>query len=578
MSFTLKNFVGGLNNRDYVQEENQAMKLMNMAFNDSGVMEKRKGTQLFDEFTADGPITWIDEFKPQNEAHVLIRASKTKMYVGDVLLRETPKQVHGLNHSGKYFFCDSTGLYAYGKFDEEASTYVKHVGTPIADYTLMQVVSPPDGFTALGNEHTEGVRVIDYTNRKVWYEPCTQEMKDTFKGANVVPKGTRFITNREGRLYIAGDDEDDDTVAITDTGNPYYFPAVLPLQLPPNSDRISGLSVFNDVVVVGRRLDMHAIIGDTNRTDAGLPVFELKKLNAHCGFASQRSVVNAHNYLFYLGADMQFYALRDVSTSSDALSTTVISKDLDLRGVPLNLKEEDMWHTTGVFFNNCYIVTFGDKILYYNYLYQAWTVYEHINATSLYVLFTTLMMGNQQGNIVIHSNDYLDLGKPYKAYWTSKWFDMSDANAFKMYKDFFITSRSVKGETSQVKVLFEVDYENEEAFYDVTSKHSVYGESVWGDVYVNRDINVSLPFFVHRRGRQIRITFSNSDYIFATVPTVADLKHIHGIYDGILVYVEEKSSYYTHRDLKWSETNLTYYNQGMCVLQISGEYEFKWKR
>ena len=56
----------------------------------------------------------------------------------------------------------------------------------------MEVVSPADEHTRLGTEHIEGVLNVDYTDKKVFYEPCENEFIDVYKGANKIPDGVKF--------------------------------------------------------------------------------------------------------------------------------------------------------------------------------------------------------------------------------------------------------------------------------------------------------------------------------------------------------------------------------------------------
>lgn len=577
LSFSLNNFVGGLNNRDQVPSENEATDVMNMAFTQDGLIEKRNGTNPYDDLQLEKPITFIDQFKPHKEAPVLLRATESEVYLNDVLLRVNEGQMYGLNYEGRYFFCDSSGLYVYGRFEQEAGTYIKIKGTQTTDYVLMKVSNPPETFTALDKTHTEGVLNIDFDARTVWYEPCQNEIEDTFKGANVLPENPRFIVNREGRLYLAGSDDNDDTIYITDSGNPFYFPVVLSLQLPPNSDRITGLCIYNDSLVVGRRMDIHVITGDTNRTDTGLPVYEVNRLSTHTGVANQRTMINAHDYLFFLGTDSQFYAIRNTEMISDVLATQVISKTVDIHSKPISVKKEDIWASSGYFFKDCYYIAIGDKVLVYNYKHRAWTVYNHINVTSFYSVIDILFMGTENGKIVVPSDDYLDSGFPFQAYWRSKWFDMDNPNAYKMFRDFFLVSKSSQEYVSRVNVLFEVDYEDAKDVANIVSQYSVYGKSVWGDIYVNRDINMSLPFFVFKRGRQIRISFSNGWDVIEEVETLAQAP-VANIRDGAVIYVKGEEKFYILEEAKWRIYEEEEYNQGMCVVQISGEYEVKWKR
>jgi hypothetical protein len=63
--FSLNNFSGGLNNNasDVVIKENQASDLLNMDFNDEGLMEKRKGFEKKSTFDYGGDIKFIDKFR-----------------------------------------------------------------------------------------------------------------------------------------------------------------------------------------------------------------------------------------------------------------------------------------------------------------------------------------------------------------------------------------------------------------------------------------------------------------------------------------------------------------------------------
>lgn len=576
-SFNLTDFVGGLNNRENIIDENQCSSVMNMAFTPDGVMMKRKGITWFDDFEINDPVTYIDQYAPNKEVMTLIRASNKEMYMDGTLIRNLGGQMKGVNFEGRYFFADSAGFWCYGKFEEPSGTYIQHIGTPSSNFALMEVIPPPFDYTPLGNTHVQGKRVYDWNQRKVWYEPCQLELEDTFKQGNIVPNKPRFVVAKEGRLYVAGTDDNDDTVYITDVGNPFYFPSALGLQVTPNADRITGLAIYNNAIIIGRRMDMYAIRGNTNRTDSSGELFRIITLNTHFGVANQRCMINAHNFLFFLGTDSQFYALRYVEGSTDTLQTQVISKTVDIHNAPISVSKDDIWYSSAQFYDDHLYVSLGDKVLVYSYLRQAWTVYNNIKATSFYALFNTLLIGTSEGRIVIQGTNYLDNGVPYQAHWTSKWFDMGDANAFKMFRDFFIVTKSEEGFNSSVNMEFQVDYFNTERVTTLQTKFSVWGESVYGDLFITRAINQSSPFMIFQRGRQIRVTFKNAEFINQKVDTEEELELIQGIYDGMLVQVGE-DRLFRHENFDWIETNANYYNENMSILQLSGEYEFKWKR
>ena len=228
--FSLKNFVGGLNNRSELMQENQCADVMNMAFYTDDVMEKRRGSTYFDTMAIGGPVTFIDEFKPYNEPEIMVRASKTELWVGNTKVANVAGQVMGTNYMGKYFFADSDKLRAYGRFPTEGGTYVKIQGEATSNYVLMEVVNPPNNFTPLDTSHVRGVTVYDYTNRKVWYEPCQNEIEDTFKTGNVIPEKVLWngrVTAYERGIITAYDNDMVvrflDKVIVKDDGYEVWF-------------------------------------------------------------------------------------------------------------------------------------------------------------------------------------------------------------------------------------------------------------------------------------------------------------------------------------------------------------------
>ena len=79
------------------------------------------------------------------------------------------------------------------------------------------------------------------------------------------------------RLYATGNPNDPNMVYISDILNPYYFPASLPVQLPPDGDRVTCMRVFNDSIIFGRENDVYVLSGNTNRDTS--ESYLLKKLN-----------------------------------------------------------------------------------------------------------------------------------------------------------------------------------------------------------------------------------------------------------------------------------------------------------
>ena len=540
INFSLQDFSGGLCNRSDQLMDNEASDLLNMDFADDTLMEKRKGQMYFDYHTMpDGDaVVFIDEYKPHQDDDVLIRASENHLYIETEVLTDLQGKPHGTNHDGYYMFSDGDKLYAYGWFQQEGGTYIRIEGDAINDYVLLEVVSPPDGHTQLGAEHVQGVTVVDYENFKVWYEPCENEFEDTYKGPNVVPEGTKFIASHNGRLYLAGSERQDDMVFISDARSPFYFPEAVPIQLPPNSDRIVMLARFDDSLVVGRTQDVHAIFGSTNNPETGLEPFQLRRVNTHTGFASQDSAVTAHNYLFFLGSDGNAYALGSTRIEERQLSTQIISKRIDLKKYPIEWTDEEITSATSIFHDDKWYIAAGSKVLVYSYRHMAWTLFDNFYATSFYVLDNELIWGRVDGETACFAQEtYVDFGTAYQAYWYSKYFDMDEANTFKHFREVFVVAHTFTEHDSIIDLRFEIDYQEVKERVSIVNNLSVWGVSKWGDKWINRIINESVPLHIGKRGRNIRFKLSNGFFIHDIVDDYADLETVEGRIHGVVVLV-----------------------------------------
>ena len=577
-TFTLNNFVGGLNNRSEILQPNQCSDVLNMTFADDTVMEKRRGSTIVDTLRLNGELVFIDEYKPYNDTDVLIRATKTEIYVGNMKVANIKGQITGVNFAGKYFFADGEKFYVWGKFPQRSTTYEEVIGTPDANYLLMEVVNPPQGFTPLGTEHTRGKVKYDYTNRKVWYEPCQNEIEDPYKKSNVLPQNPRYIVVHNGRLFISGSKKDNDNVFISDLNNPYYFPVSLPMQLPPNSDKIVGLHVYDDSVVVGREEDIYVITGMTNRTDMGVPVFRLKKINTHTGFANHYAVNVAHNYLFFMGSDGNAYALSSIQGNERALASSILSRTIDFFRPPVNLTKQDIYEASSIFFDDKWYITMKDKIMIYSYRHQAWTMYNNLHARSFYKFNNVLFWGNKDGQLCMPSEDHLDQGEPYEAYWSSKTFDMGEPSYYKQFKDFFIIAHTFDNFNSDIGVTFEIDHIIVKENFLIKNQKSIWGKSRFGDRFINNNVNASLPFSIGRRGRTIRFIFRNGFEIGTPVSTVDELDGYLGKKEGLLVKVTSTNQYFSFINGTWVEQTMENLNQTIRIYSVNGDYELRGKR
>lgn len=576
-SFSLKDFSGGLNNRSDEVADNQLTDVLNMMFSDETLLETRQGQRYYSAFEYDGAIVYMDEYRPYVGNPQMVVATPTTVYFDDVAVKTVTGKITGITHEGLYYFADGDKLYCYGKFPSVDTTYVDIIGTPVDTYVVMEIVSPGT-YTPLDNTHQQGVTAYDYTDYKIYYMPCTNELNDTYKGANVVPSGVKFIISHKGRLFVSGQDNDDDNVFIGDIRSNFYFPVYLPIQVPPDSDKIKGLIVYDDDVVVGRGRDLYSISGDTNRTDAGVEVFTLRKINTHTGLAGLDTMDVAHNYLFYFGADGSAYALDATRGEYKVVRSTILSKFIDVFKTPIGWTIEDLQNAHSIYHNDFWYVSNAGKTLVYSYRRQSWLLFDNMNVTCFYVKDNQLIWGNSIGRISEFYDGYMDYGLPYLSFFYTKNFNMGDANSFKQYKEIFLVARTYNDYNSDIRIRTEIDYADVKESVTIDNKISIWGEAVFGDRFINRNINDTYPIIIGRRGRNIRFKISNRFYTHGQVDYIADLEYYIGRIEGVVVYVLEDSSYYRYTDRQWEKLTQADIEQKMKIYQINGIYEMRGRR
>lgn len=516
-SHVLQVFNGGINNVNE-PSSTQAYDLINMSFSDSSLMEKRTGLINTGKVTAMSsslPITLIDEFKPYVGENKLITANNVALYVDNVLLTAVQGQVRGTTFMNKYWFVDGVDIFIYD-------------GT-----TVKKLKNPPVGFTPAVAPATVGVWGSNATH--LWYEPCKAEMEDAFKGANVIPIAPRYICARKNRLYLAGCKDDVQNVFISDIQNAFYFPVTLPLQYNPNGEKITGLKEFMDQVIVGKSESVWAIYGSTNRLDNPDELFVAKQVATHAGVYCQESMQLMHNYLVFMGNDGVIYKMTTPNTDVRLITTTVLSKTLDISKFPLFIKRDSSMICYGaVYFNDEYWIRINDKVLVYNYQYMSWTIYDSLDAHYFFNLNGMRVIGDGKGRILrqkIYFNyidettapeiveesshafsDYTSTEmKAIPAFWKTKRMDMDMPAYYKFFRDIFVVTSTYRTINAYVDMLFEVDYDDFESSFRISNRVAIFGISLFGERFLSKDITQSIPTRIGRRGRYLSITLRNND-------------------------------------------------------------------
>jgi hypothetical protein len=540
-------------------------------------MEKRKGYSRYNETLYPGGIEYLDTFKTK-EIEVMMVCTPTKLYADGLEICTVNKTIVGLTYLNNYYFVDGENIRVFGKMPQTPSSHIVLIGTPINEYKVFTIVNPPTGFTPLAKPAIFGKWNYDYDYSNIWYEPCQNELEDTYKGANLLPTSPTIIAMHGDRLYMNGDAVNPGNVFITDVQNAFYMPVGLPIQMPPNGQEINSMSVYMDSLVVGRKTDVNIIYGNTNRTTLDSGIFTRKSMNVHCGMANHNATSLAHDMLFYLGDDGIVYRMITPQSDIKTLSTRVISSSLDLKTYPINLTQDKFREMTSLFHDELYYLFHKDVTLVYSYKYQAWTIYKGLSITCATVKDDVIYFGGSDGYVYIQNNDYNDNDMPYPAYWGGKRLDFGTSSNYKQFKDIYVVAHVFDNYKSDIRIRYEIDYVDVQQIAEIKNQISKWGNTLWGDRFITRNISPSLPINIGRRGRKLRINIMNGyivDNVFTTYENM-----INQIYPvtGQLYKALDVNKFYFYNIGVYTEIDRSELFQPMKVYEINGEYQIKEKR
>jgi hypothetical protein len=580
--FIVNSFSGGLINdvTHSLMKDNQSPDMLNMAFKDDGIMEKRRGFIKYEEIThPNGNVTYLDTFHKLDGSDLLItqilEEAVKKVYVDGVFLCDVAGQIQGANYLGKYYFVDGDKLRVY-----DGTTVKTVVGTP-GGYT------PPEGDVRAKGE-------VKSDSTSIWYEPCAKELEDALLGLNMIPPKPTLCVVSKDRLVLSGSLDNKNYVYLSDVFNPVYFPASLPVQPAPTGDKITGLYFFMDSLVIAREEDIYVLYGNS-LDGAGAEAFRLKKINTHTGMPNQFCASIAHNYLFYVGTDGKAYRMHTTQTNTDVLATAVLSRGVNFLSSPINMQLsniKDVKTHFSVVDGNWYVNIYG-KILVYNYTSMAWTIWTNNRSTMCKSHKNKLVFATSYGLLAYPRNaeeaeafgvenyeyqDYdqlLDVPMPYKCYWHSRTLDMGTPTRYKQFRDIFVVAHTYNNYIADVNVNFQTDYTDVLGSMNVINMISRWGKAIFGDRFISRNIVRSEPFVIGQRGKVFAFIFGNGYEVSSTSNTLAELiartdtRHDH------VYYIISTNKFYIKRIGAFEEIAPETLFQPLKIYEVSGLYELR---
>ena len=446
-------------------------------------------------------------------------------------------------------------------------------------------------------DHKAGTPIIIFPNSELyqyigewkddgtykWYEPCTHEVRSAYYGVNVVPPKPTHICYNKKRVIISGGDDERHIIYMSEENNPYYFPVTNGLALPNTGEEICGIASFHDSLVFARAHDMYVVYGDTNNPEFG-DVFTMQKITTHTGCASGDSMRVVHNYLFYLGTDGIVYRMHTTNTDVRMLATSVISQTLNLFKEPLNFTLEEIGKANATFTNENYYLSIGKKVLVYSYRFMAWTVFDRLDALYMYNYNEELIWSKANRIMHFDKTTFLDEGIDFNCYWESKLFDLDAPVNYKYFKYISLVFDTYEHFDSTAKLIFEIDYEDVKLNHIFKNAVSRWGKAKWGvDRFATRNISKSLPIYVGRRGRLVKVKVHNGNNVKHVVNSMEELNSTLPETDSV-AYVKNISKHFKYiyqgeeHGLGWVELTNEEINQPIKLYNIEIEYSLRGRR
>ena len=548
-TFRINDFTGGINNTTTETriKLNEASDMLNVRFEQDGLLKKRGGFTVDKKFSElltgiAGSILRVFPIEPSstNEKGYLLLVDGTKMVY--ITTKGKVKQIpwsrkandvpiDGCQFGDNFIFVDGGIHINFFKIEElEGSGKAWH-------YLVTKPWGTPKPSPSYKGEYLEKPYTGAEDRAKYYcYQPSQMELEDGYKGSNECDYFyATMVRVYKDRLILTGNVGREahnrapvpNMVYISDTMNFAYFPASLPIQVPPTGDKITCLRPFNDSLIIGRKDDVYSLTGNTNRTTSGGDLFTLKKINTHTGIANNYSADIVFNYLFYVGSDGNCYKLKSTSTSELLLNTQQINTKVDFTLPPFNkdLREVQQSHTAFDPVRGEWHVQVGNDTFIYNYRNFAWVRWRGVECVQFIASLDKFYYIKHDGsfNLVddnimydVHS-DNPEIKIPIQMFWASKNIDFDMPSRVKQIRDTFLISEIVGEEPSTIKILYETDY------VAVTKEHTINNEiakwnmAMWDTHrFVSKNIIRSLPIIVGRRCRNFKVFIQNG-YNFTSV-------------------------------------------------------------
>lgn len=269
------------------------------------------------------------------------------------------------------------------------------------------------------------------------------------------PTGPAFVEVFKNRVFLAGDETNPTKLSYSALANPEDWHTIDDagwVEVGLNDgQKITALKAFFDVLLIFKEHSIYALTGSSGDPTSD-DYFYLRPVNSSIGAASNRSIVQVGNDLFFLSYS-GIYGLRGVQSFGDLNVINISFKIQPLidglnkanlaKSFAINdIEEGRIW-----FFVSTGSSTKNDQVLIYDYVLDAWTRRSgfSVNCGILYkdaaAATERMLTGAYNGFIYHQKQGYSYAGQPIQAYYTTPWLDLSNYRCRKKVRDIqFITA------------------------------------------------------------------------------------------------------------------------------------------
>lgn len=610
MEFSIRNFTGGINNVASPSrlQDHESPDMLNITFAEDGTLQKRPGLTIDSDLPEIPYLSDKDdcfdvheiEFDNNRSGFVVNQRDGFKYITSDGRLREmiwerwSSDNVSCCRFMDKFFVADSGGKLHYFKISELEGT---------GKIWRYYVSNPPKDYTPNPKPATNGVikeKVVDESvgTKDIWYEPCQYELEDGYKGVNFAEFNPTIVTTVKDRLYVSGNVMDNNMVYISDILEPHYFPASLPVQLPPTGDKVTAMHIFNNTLVIARHNDIYALHGNTNRNDSP-EAYRLIHINTHTGMPNDRCANIVQHFLFYVGSDGNCYKMSPSLANTSQIITQQLNTKVNFKSKPFNKKLEDIQGAITGFekTKSEWYIKIGDDLFIYNYPLMAWTRYNNIGVKTFVPTFTKFYFVSEHCEFqVFDKNKLYDykpverINVPIHSYWQSKDIDFGRPSRVKQVRDTYLVAESFDRISSTINVLMNVDYVDVTKEHNVTSETSYWDEAKWdSNKFIGNNIYRSFPMMIGRRGKVFSVLLSNQGKFSAYFHTTIDEEQVRQMDYGDIFYVYittdeqgnmvvkkyKRTNYNVETGKYYTEVSDDELFQPMKIYEFNGLYELK---